>query len=85
MLHVLDFPGLWPLMLTHSCVILLLLSHTGILPDCLPVQVRDALLAKAQFLGRTSEREASATAFAAAEEKTASSGAKADMIFDQTR
>jgi hypothetical protein len=83
-LHVLDFPGLRLLMMTHSCVILLL-SHTGILPDCLPVQVRDALLAKAQFLGRTSEREASATAFAAAEEKTASSGAKADMIFDQTR
>lgn len=48
-------------------------------------EVRDALAAKAEYLGRVGDRAAAAEAFQRAEEKTASGGAKADMIFSQTR
>lgn len=49
------------------------------------LQVRDALHAKATFLGKTGERDAATKAYAATEEKTASGGSKADMVFSQIR
>eukprot|EP00878_Enallax_costatus_P019958 GHUV01021074.1.p1 GENE.GHUV01021074.1~~GHUV01021074.1.p1 ORF type:complete len:357 (+),score=103.98 GHUV01021074.1:261-1331(+) len=48
-------------------------------------EVRDALHAKAVFLGNIGDRDAAAKAFAATEEKTASGGSKADMVFSQIR
>jgi 26S proteasome regulatory subunit N7 len=48
-------------------------------------EVRDALHAKATFLGSIGDREAAAAAFTATEEKTASGGSKADMVFSQSR
>lgn len=48
-------------------------------------EVRDAMHAKAEFLGRIGDREAAAKAYQETEEKTASGGSKADMIFSQTR
>jgi hypothetical protein len=47
--------------------------------------VRDALHAKATFLGKVGDREAAAAAFKATEDKTASGGSKADMVFSQIR
>lgn len=48
-------------------------------------EVRDALHARAEYLGRIGDREAAAKAYAETEEKTASGGAKADMVFSQIR
>lgn len=48
-------------------------------------EVRDALHAKATFLGKVGDREAAAAAFKATEDKTASGGSKADMVFSQIR
>lgn len=48
-------------------------------------EVRDALHAKATFLGKIGDREAATKAYAATEEKTASGGSKADMVFSQIR
>ncbi len=47
--------------------------------------MRDAVHAKATFLGKIGDREAAAAAFKDAEEKTASGGSKADMVFSQIR
>lgn len=41
--------------------------------------------AKATFLGKIGDREAAAAAFKETEEKTASGGSKADMVFSQIR
>jgi 26S proteasome regulatory subunit N7 len=48
-------------------------------------EVRDAALARAEYLGRIGDRGAAAAAYDEAEEKTASGGAKADMAFSQIR
>jgi 26S proteasome regulatory subunit N7 len=48
-------------------------------------EVRDALHAKANFLGKVGDREAAATAYKETEDKTASGGSKADMVFSQIR
>lgn len=48
-------------------------------------EVRDAMHAKAEYLGRIGDREAAAQAYGETEEKTASGGAKADMVFSQIR
>jgi len=48
-------------------------------------EVRDALHAKATFLGKIGDREAAAKAFKDTEDKTASGGSKADMVFSQIR
>lgn len=48
-------------------------------------EVRDAMAAKADYLGRIGDRAAAAAAYTATEEKTASGGTKADMVFSQTR
>lgn len=41
--------------------------------------------AKATFLGKIGDREAAAAAFKETEDKTASGGSKADMVFSQIR
>jgi len=48
-------------------------------------EVRDAAQAVADHLGRVGDRAAAATAYADAESRTASSGAKTDMLFSQAR
>jgi hypothetical protein len=48
-------------------------------------EVRDAVHARAEYLGKIGDREGAAKAFAETEEKTASGGAKADMVFSQIR
>lgn len=48
-------------------------------------EVRDAWHAKATFLGKVGDREAAAAAFKETEDKTASGGSKADMVFSQIR
>lgn len=48
-------------------------------------EVRDALHAKANFLGKVGDREAAAAAYKETEDKTASGGSKADMVFSQIR
>jgi hypothetical protein len=48
-------------------------------------EVRDALLAKAEFLADIGDREAATKAFEAAEAKTAGSGNKMDLVFSQIR
>lgn len=48
-------------------------------------EVRDAMHAKATFLGKVGDREAAAAAFKETEDKTASGGSKADMVFSQIR
>ena len=48
-------------------------------------EVRDAMLAKAEHLGETGDREAAAQAYEATAAKTASGGSKADMTFSQIR
>lgn len=48
-------------------------------------EVRDATHARAEYLGRIGDREGAAKAYAETEEKTASGGAKADMVFSQIR
>jgi len=48
-------------------------------------EVRDAMHARAEYFGRIGDREAAAKAYAETEEKTASGGAKADMVFSQIR
>lgn len=52
---------------------------------CPSSQVRDAMAARAAYLGRIGDREAAAKAYAETEEKTASGAAKADMVFSQIR
>lgn len=47
--------------------------------------MRDALHAKANFLGKIGDREAAAKAYKETEDKTASGGSKADMVFSQIR
>jgi 26S proteasome regulatory subunit N7 len=48
-------------------------------------EVRDALLAKAEFLADIGDREGATKAFEAAEAKTAGSGNKMDLVFSQIR
>jgi 26S proteasome regulatory subunit N7 len=48
-------------------------------------EVRDALHAKASFLGGIGDREAAAAAYKDTEDKTASGASKADMVFAQIR
>lgn len=48
-------------------------------------EVRDALTARAAYLGRIGDRAAAAEAYAAAEAKTAGGGARADLLFAQAR
>ncbi|KAI8462724.1 MAG: 26S proteasome subunit RPN7-domain-containing protein [Monoraphidium minutum] len=48
-------------------------------------EVRDATHARAEYLGRIGDREGAAKAYGETEEKTASGGAKADMVFSQIR
>lgn len=48
-------------------------------------EVRDALHAKASFLGSIGDREAAAAAYKDTEDKTASGASKADMVFAQIR
>jgi 26S proteasome regulatory subunit N7 len=48
-------------------------------------EVRDALHAKAAFLGSIGDREAAAAAYKDTEDKTASGAGKADMVFAQIR
>jgi 26S proteasome regulatory subunit N7 len=48
-------------------------------------EVRDALHAKASFLGSIGDGEAAAAAFKDTEDKTASGASKADMVFAQIR
>lgn len=48
-------------------------------------EVRDALFAKANFLGNIGDRDAAAKAYKETEDKTASGGSKADMVFSQIR
>jgi 26S proteasome regulatory subunit N7 len=48
-------------------------------------EVRDALHAKAAFLGSIGDREAAAAAYKDTEDKTASGASKADMVFAQIR
>lgn len=47
--------------------------------------MRDAVHAKANFLGKIGDREAAAAAYKETEDKTASGGSKADMVFSQIR
>jgi len=48
-------------------------------------EVRDALLAKAEYLARIGDKEGAAAAFATAEAKSAGSGPKMDIAFSQVR
>lgn len=48
-------------------------------------EIRDALLAKAEFIASIGDREAATTAFAASEAKTTGSGLKMDLVFSQLR
>ena len=48
-------------------------------------EIRDALLAKAEFLSSIGDCEAATSAFAAAEIKTTGSGLKMDLVFSQLR
>ncbi|GBF97604.1 26S proteasome non-ATPase regulatory subunit 6 [Raphidocelis subcapitata] len=48
-------------------------------------EVRDALHARAEYLGRIGDRAGAAKAYGETEERTASGGAKADMVFSQIR
>jgi 26S proteasome regulatory subunit N7 len=48
-------------------------------------EVRDGLLAKADFLGSLGDKDGAATAYEAAEKKSTGSGAKMDLAFSQIR
>ena len=48
-------------------------------------EVRDVMLARAEYLGSIGDREAAAQAFDAVEKKTASGGNKVDLLFSQIR
>ncbi|EFJ50115.1 26S proteasome regulatory complex [Volvox carteri f. nagariensis] len=48
-------------------------------------EVRDVMLARAEYLGSISDREAASQAFDAVEKKTASGGNKVDLLFSQIR
>jgi len=48
-------------------------------------EVRDAMHAKAEYLGKIGDQEAAAKAYQETESKTASGGSKADMVFSQIR
>jgi 26S proteasome regulatory subunit N7 len=48
-------------------------------------EVRDALHARAEYLGSIGDREGATKAYTETEEKTASGGAKADIVFSQIR
>ncbi|KAG2497130.1 hypothetical protein HYH03_004721 [Edaphochlamys debaryana] len=48
-------------------------------------EVRDAMLAKAEYLGSIGDREAAAPAYDAVEKKTASGGNRVDLLFSQIR
>ncbi|PNH04218.1 putative 26S proteasome non-ATPase regulatory subunit 6 [Tetrabaena socialis] len=48
-------------------------------------EVRDAMLAKAEYLGSIGDREAAVVAYDAVEKKTASGGALVDLLFSQIR
>ena len=48
-------------------------------------EVRDAMHAKAEYLGQIGDQEAAAKAYQETESKTASGGSKADMVFSQIR
>lgn len=47
--------------------------------------VRDVLLAKAEYLGAIGDREAAVQAYDVVEKKTASGGSKVDLLFSQIR
>lgn len=47
--------------------------------------VRDVLLAKAEYLGAIGDREAAVQAYDVVEKKTASGGSKVDLLFNQIR
>lgn len=48
-------------------------------------EVRDALLAKAEYLASIGDKDAAVAAFTQTEEKTAGGGNKLDLIFSQIR
>ena len=48
-------------------------------------EVRDAVAARAEYYATVGDRAAAAAAFDDAERRTASGGAKADMLFTQIR
>lgn len=48
-------------------------------------EVRDVMLARAEYLGSIGDREAASQAFDAVEKKTASGGNKVDLLFSQIR
>lgn len=74
---------------TGSLAQLITTSHALLLQDAEEnlgeTEVRDALHAKATFLGKIGDREAAAKAFKDTEDKTASGGSKADMVFSRIR
>ena len=69
------------ILLTLMVLLLLLLPEENLGET----EIRDALHAKARFLGDIGDRDAATAAFKATEEKTAIGGSKADMVFSQIR
>jgi 26S proteasome regulatory subunit N7 len=48
-------------------------------------EVRDVMLARAEYLGNIGDREAASQAFDAVEKKTSSGGNRVDLLFSQIR
>ena len=70
---------------TTTVAVAVVAAHQDAEENLGETEVRDALHAKATFLAKIGDREAAAAAYKDTEDKTASGGSKADMVFSQIR